>query len=189
MLRYVPLFDYPNAKCLRQKEYPIPVEGTWSLMRTPADCTKIGLFHVMKEPPDWVFSGVNHGMNLDFDTLYSGTVCAAIEGQLNGVPAIAVSKEVGECWDLVDYYLGEILAKLITLPLKQEEIWNVNFPDCSVEECAGIRWDVKPYFGHIFSQNITVVKEEGGDVFVSENGPMLSRACLKNKICTKHMFF
>ena len=160
---------------LRQEEYSIPVEGVWSLTGMPADCTKIGLFHVMQEKPDWVISGINHGMNLGFDTFYSGTISAAIEGQLNEVPAIALSNETGEHWELVDRYLGEILERLITLPLKREEIWNVNFPDCSVEECAGIRWDVKPYFGHIFSQEIAVVGEEGKDVFVSEDGPLLSR--------------
>ena len=59
---------------------------------TPADCTRVGLVHLMKDP-DLVISGVNMGYNAGTDTLYSGTVSAAVEARIYGFPAIAVSTE------------------------------------------------------------------------------------------------
>lgn len=63
----------------------------WACSGTPADCVKLALFRLLEEPPDLVLSGINHGPNLGTDVLYSGTVAAAMEGTIEGLPAIAVS--------------------------------------------------------------------------------------------------
>ncbi len=63
----------------------------WSVNGTPADCVKLGIEALLPEAPDLVFSGINRGANLGTDVLYSGTVSAAIEGIINGIPSIAIS--------------------------------------------------------------------------------------------------
>lgn len=63
----------------------------WIVDGTPADCVKLGLDSLLPENPDLVIAGINFGPNLGTDVLYSGTVSAAMEGLINGVPALAVS--------------------------------------------------------------------------------------------------
>ncbi|MEB3334873.1 MAG: 5'/3'-nucleotidase SurE [Cyanobacteriota bacterium] len=63
----------------------------WACSGTPADCVKLALFRLLEEPPDLVLSGINHGPNLGTDVLYSGTVAAAMEGTIEGLPSMAVS--------------------------------------------------------------------------------------------------
>jgi 5'-nucleotidase len=63
----------------------------WACSGTPADCVKLALFRLLEEPPDLLLSGINHGPNLGTDVLYSGTVAAAMEGTIEGLPSIAVS--------------------------------------------------------------------------------------------------
>ena len=65
--------------------------ASWSCSGTPADCIKFALSAVLDSPPDFVFSGINHGPNLGTDVLYSGTVSAAMEGALEGIPSVAFS--------------------------------------------------------------------------------------------------
>ncbi|NBW63065.1 MAG: 5'/3'-nucleotidase SurE [Synechococcaceae bacterium WB4_1_0192] len=62
----------------------------WACSGTPSDCVKLALFALLEEWPDLVLSGINHGPNLGTDTLYSGTVSAAMEGTIEGLPALAV---------------------------------------------------------------------------------------------------
>ena len=57
--------------------------------RQPADCVKVGIRHLMQDRPDVVFSGINCGYNVGVDILYSGTVGAAMEALLNGIPAVS----------------------------------------------------------------------------------------------------
>lgn len=63
----------------------------WACSGTPSDCVKLALFSLLDEWPDLVLSGINHGPNLGTDVLYSGTVSAAMEGTIEGLPALAVS--------------------------------------------------------------------------------------------------
>ena len=68
-----------------------PKVTAWSCSGTPADCVKFALSAVMDTRPDFVYSGINHGPNLGTDVLYSGTVSAAMEGVLEGIPSVAFS--------------------------------------------------------------------------------------------------
>ncbi|MEB3199667.1 MAG: 5'/3'-nucleotidase SurE [Synechococcaceae cyanobacterium] len=63
----------------------------WACSGNPSDCVKLGLFGLLDAMPDLVLSGVNHGPNLGTDVLYSGTVAAAMEGTIEGIPSLAVS--------------------------------------------------------------------------------------------------
>ena len=63
----------------------------YSCSGTPVDCVKLGIFEVLKSKPDLILSGINHGENSSTNVLYSGTMSAAIEGAMEGVPSIGFS--------------------------------------------------------------------------------------------------
>ena len=71
-------------------------EGAFAVGGTPADCVTLGIFSVLRQLPDLIVSGINRGLNVGDDVTYSGTVAAALEGALLGVPSIAVSVEQGD---------------------------------------------------------------------------------------------
>ena len=75
----------------RADELFVPGVTAWACSGTPADCMKLALNELLPEPPDLVLSGINHGPNLGTDVFCSGTVAAAMEGTLEGLPALAVS--------------------------------------------------------------------------------------------------
>ncbi|ADU51205.1 5'-nucleotidase; exopolyphosphatase; 3'-nucleotidase [Thermaerobacter marianensis DSM 12885] len=126
---YLDRVDIPGARS--------PV---YAVSGTPADCTKIGLLAVLPGPCDLVISGINRGGNLGFDVLYSGTVSAAIEGVIMGVPAIAVSLAA---WEEPDYgpaaaftaRLAEVVARK---GLPRGVLLNVNVPPLPAERIKGV---------------------------------------------------
>lgn len=63
----------------------------WAINGTPADCVKLGVSTLLNERPDMIVSGINHGSNTSVNAIYSGTVSAATEGTLMGIPSMAVS--------------------------------------------------------------------------------------------------
>ncbi len=107
---------------------------------TPADCVRLGLYLMRNDPPDCVVTGINNGSNRGAEIVYSGTVAAAMEGALCGVPSMAVSL----CSDLDRDY--EDAAKLgiqtaqwaMQFPLPRGEIYNLNVP--YGVKIKGIRW-------------------------------------------------
>ena len=108
---------------------------------TPADCVHIALTGLLDYTPDLVVSGINNGANMGDDTVYSGTVAAATEGYLLGVPAMAVSlvgKE-GRHFETAGKVARLLAEKLITRPVGQPVLLNVNVPDVPFEQLAGIR--------------------------------------------------
>ena len=116
-------------------------ERAWSLEGMPADCVKAALCHLMPEPPDFVLSGINAGWNAGFDIAHSGTLGAAFEARMLGVPAIAFSNAHGASWELPEAHLTQLLRELTALPPPKNGVWNVNFPGCGVSACKGIRRD------------------------------------------------
>ena len=106
---------------------------------TPADCVRIGISHLLKERPDWVFSGINDGYNMATDIQYSATAGAALEATVMNIPAIAISEARGESHGLTDAYLQQILADLTGRKLQTGQIFNVNFPGGNAADFRGIR--------------------------------------------------
>ena len=109
---------------------------------TPTDCVVLALGELLADKPDFVLSGVNHGSNLGDDVLYSGTVAAAMEASILGVPAIAVSyagRDVENLpgWEATLTSLLEQLLKRDDFPA--ETIVNVNLPSVTPDEVAGVR--------------------------------------------------
>jgi 5'-nucleotidase len=114
---------------------------------TPTDAVMMGLAHVMKDAqPDLILSGINRGANLGEDVTYSGTVSAAMEGALAGIPSIALSQVYARqgMGDSVPFGAAEawaerVLAPLIAAPMAPRTLVNVNFPALPPEEVRGIR--------------------------------------------------
>ncbi|HBK61149.1 MAG TPA: 5'/3'-nucleotidase SurE [Firmicutes bacterium] len=118
---------------LRVRRVQLPGVSTtaWSVDGSPADCVKLALEELMPERPDVVLAGVNRGPNLGTDILYSGTVAAAAEGALAGIPSIAVSTVSYEPSDYSPAAsVGATLAQLVAVRgLPAGVVLNVNVPD------------------------------------------------------------
>lgn len=116
-------------------------EGVLYVDGTPTDCVHVALTGLLDEPPDLVVSGINDGQNMGDDTLYSGTVAAAMEGFLFGVPAIAFSlndRGLG-CLDTAQRVAAELVAELAPRLAVQPFLLNVNVPNLPYEALAGRR--------------------------------------------------
>lgn len=117
---------------------------------TPADCVLAALYETMKDtPPDLILSGVNKGNNAGQNTLYSGTIGAAMEGALQNVPAIALSQFFGprnartdDPFEAAARHGAEVVQKLVQNGHWDQEgyrvFYNVNFPPCPGAEVQGM---------------------------------------------------
>lgn len=119
-------------------------EDWWYLDGTPASCVKYGLDNILwPEKPDLVVAGVNYGSNAATASIYSGTVGAAMEGAVNGVPAIAVSLDdfsPDADFSIVEDMLPSILEKLIpNMSGRYGQFYNINFPAIPTCEAKGVR--------------------------------------------------
>ncbi|MCQ2558572.1 MAG: 5'/3'-nucleotidase SurE [Oscillospiraceae bacterium] len=158
------------------KEYDFPVEGVkaYSLDGTPADCVKAALYHLLPEKPDFVFSGINAGYNTGRDVLYSGTVNAALEAVLDGVPAVAFSNENSfGSQEVCDHYLEDIMREVMALPAEPYTIWNVNFPCCALSEVKGIRRGVTLADVQLFTGQFLKKTDESGKEYLCQVGTVL----------------
>ena len=100
-----------------------------------------------------VFSGINNGYNVGIDILYSGTVGAAMEALVNGIPAIAFSNRTNDDMRISDRYLLPVARRLLEREISGCEIWNVNFPDGDPQKVRGILEDRFPA-GNSFYETI-----------------------------------
>ncbi len=118
-------------------EYALSTSGT------PADCVKLGIeiFEKQGVKIDMVFSGINHGGNLGTDTLYSGTVSAAIEGSICGVPsaAVSVNSHQAEHFEYACHLAREVMNKAYGR-FSPETVLNINTPNLPMEEIRGLRY-------------------------------------------------
>lgn len=115
-----------------------PAVTAWSCSGTPSDCVKLAMSAILDTPPDRVLSGINHGSNLGTDILYSGTVSAAMEGTINGIPSLAISLASYTSTDFTTAasVTCKLLEKLPVIP--QGTLLNVNVPAVSPDEIAGM---------------------------------------------------
>lgn len=124
---------------VRQEEFLVPGVHAYSVSGTPADCVKIALLYLLPAKPDVVFSGINFGYNIGFDIAYSGTVGAAMEAVMQGIPAIAFSNQSNGVYEVAKAYLRSVTEGLLARPVLANQVWNVNFPGCSLAQLRGIR--------------------------------------------------
>lgn len=107
---------------------------------TPTDCVHLALTGMMDTPPDVVVSGINVGANMGDDTIYSGTVAAATEGFLFGIPSIAVSLsgKAGGHFGTAAAVAVQMVERLARAPIREPLLLNVNVPDVPLAELKGI---------------------------------------------------
>ncbi len=138
-------------------------DGAFQVDGTPTDCVMLALETLMPERPDFVFSGVNHGPNMGEDELYSGTVSAAMEGVMLGVPGVAISF-AGSDPEMMGTY-RDTLVRLIRRITSAEDfprntLLNINLPRLPAPEVKGVR--VTRLGSRFFSDSLTRMKDPWG---------------------------
>lgn len=113
----------------------------YSVNGTPSDCVLLAVMKVLAEKPALIVSGINRGVNLGDDVTYSGTVSAALEGTLLGIPSIAVSQEGAYIFKFATaaYYAVQIARMVLRYGLPEETLLNVNVPDRHRASVAGVK--------------------------------------------------
>src|SRR5574337_379598 len=114
---------------------------TYAVNGTPVDCVNLALLKVMPKPPALVVSGINKGVNLGDDVMYSGTVSAAVEGTILGIPSMAVSQEGEERFrfEVGTHYAVRVACLVLERGLPDETLVNVNVPDRPLSAVLGVR--------------------------------------------------
>jgi len=116
---------------------------------TPTDCVMLAIRHIIPDrKPDLVLSGVNRGGNMGEDVTYSGTVAAAMEGTLLGVPSIALSQFIGGLhrnikWGTSEALAPDIIERLLTAGWPDDVLININFPDALPSAINGVEVTVQ----------------------------------------------
>ena len=118
-------------------------ERRFSVTGTPTDAVNLALRKMFAERmPDLIISGINNGENLADDITYSGTISAAMEGALAGIPAVAMSQALrdgGHGFSAARFWARKVLAPLLDLQMAKRTVVNVNFPALPANEVKGIR--------------------------------------------------
>lgn len=114
----------------------------WAVNGTPADCVKLAVSALLDTRPDVVVSGINHGANTSVNAIYSGTVSAATEGTLMGIPSMAISLasfDHGADMSLASEVASKMAISLISINLPSGTLLNVNVPAVPVSEYKGLK--------------------------------------------------
>ena len=146
--------DFPVSR----PAFPVPVMDAWSIGGTPADCVKLAVNFLMPVKPDVVF----------------GTVGAAMEALINGIPAIAFSSQHDGSSDVTDKYLVPVIEELLSSPIGRGEIWNVNFPGCALEDCRGILRERIPAPLCVFDNHYDKTEQPDGSFILRPYAEQLS---------------
>ncbi len=135
---------------------------------TPVDCVRFADLGLLGEQPELIVSGINHGSNLGDDITYSGTVAAALEGIVLGIPAIAVSQQAatgemdfraGREFDFshAAAFVAEIVERLADDPLPEGTLLNIN---CPAGEPKGV--EIASLGKRLYDDELKLVEEDGG---------------------------
>lgn len=120
-------------------------ERRYSVDGTPTDSVVLGVTEVLKDKkPDFVFSGINYGRNVADHVTYSGTVAAAMEAVILGIPSIAISLEVNRkegppAWETVLQHLPGVITKVCGTTWDKNVFLNINFPNRYPDQVKGIK--------------------------------------------------
>lgn len=142
----------------------------YSVEGAPADCVKLAVLELCKEPIDLLISGINNGANTGINIYYSGTVAAAMEGAFLKIPSVAMSLACEEGpmnFELAAEYCSQILNKL--MPVKNGSVININIPPLSKAKPKGIR--VVPQSHESFHEHyVSQTNEQGQTLYQLAGG-------------------
>lgn len=114
----------------------------YSCTGTPVDCVKLGVYEVMGRKPDLIVSGINHGANVATNVLYSGTMSAAVEGAMEGIPSIGFSLDSFESdadFELAKEVVAILVHKVLRNGMPKGVCLNVNIPAINKSDYQGIK--------------------------------------------------
>lgn len=150
------------------------VAEAYALWGTPADCIYLGLDFLFKDRIDLVVSGINIGLNVSTDIVYSGTIAAAREAYIHKVPSIAVSIDYGKDvdFDVAGEYALTIAKKYLQDEKRNDYFLNINVPNLNREQIKGIRVCENMATLH-YDNNLTMI-EEGGMNYIKINDVIVS---------------
>ncbi|MDI3535392.1 MAG: 5/3-nucleotidase [Thermosediminibacterales bacterium] len=127
---------------LRLEEIKLPNVNlkAYSVNGTPSDCVKLAVEALLPKKPDIIFSGINRGPNLGTDVIYSGTVSAAVEGAILGIPSVAVSLAAYENvkYGIAAEFALKTAKKIIESGLETDTILNINVPSVEKDDIMGV---------------------------------------------------
>lgn len=131
-----------NTLKLEQVHLDKDLAQEFSCSGTPVDCVKIAVNEILKRKPDLCVSGINHGSNSSINVIYSGTMSAAVEAGIEGIPAIGFSL-LDYSWNAdfsqIKSHVKQITSEVLKKGLPEGVILNVNFPKLSKEEIKGVK--------------------------------------------------
>lgn len=114
----------------------------YSCSGTPVDCVKLAVNEILKRKPDLCVSGINHGSNSSINVIYSGTMSAAVEAGIEGIPAIGFSLsdyDWNADFESIKSFVRKITLEVVEKGLPEGVILNVNFPKLKKENIKGIK--------------------------------------------------
>jgi 5'-nucleotidase len=124
---------------------------------TPVDCVRFASLGLIEAPPELIASGINHGANLGDDITYSGTVAAALEGIMLGIPAVAVSLVRGGDFAPLAAFVARLVDELDDVPMPAGTLLNVNGPGGEVRGARGCRLGKR-----VYNDRMELTEEDGG---------------------------
>jgi 5'-nucleotidase len=124
---------------------------------TPVDCVRFASLGLIDSPPELIVSGINHGANLGDDITYSGTVAAALEGIMLGIPALAVSLAGGRDFEQLAKFVMRIVDELDDVPMPAGTLLNVNGPAGDVKGARACRLGKR-----VYNDKMELTEEAGG---------------------------
>lgn len=131
-----------NPLLVKKVKLPGIKSKAYSVSGTPADCVRVALDKLVEDKVDMVLSGINMGLNLGMDVLYSGTVSAAIEANIYNIPSIAVSAEHKDgkaCYEIAAKYAKEVLEKSKENCIRDKIVLNINTPCIDEKDVKGVQ--------------------------------------------------
>lgn len=131
-----------NTLFINKVSIDIEIEKEYSCSGTPADCVKIAVNEIMDRKPDLVVSGINHGSNASVNVIYSGTMSAAMEAAMGGIPAIGFSLldfDWNADFEQAKPFIRKIVTQVLEKGVPADTVLNVNIPKLKTEEIKGIK--------------------------------------------------
>jgi 5'-nucleotidase len=160
-----------HSLTVRQKIATYKVgEGLYRVAGTPTDSVLLGIQGILGRMPDLLVSGINHGPNMGEDVTYSGTVAAAMEGTLLGVPSLAISSLQRNIHsdDLLERIARTVVETALRIGVPHGCLLNVNIPDPDVAPVTGVR--ITKLGSRAYDNLLDMEKGENGEVFYTVGG-------------------
>ncbi|MEO7316692.1 MAG: 5'/3'-nucleotidase SurE [Ginsengibacter sp.] len=115
---------------------------SWQASGTPVDCVKLAVDKILHRKPDICLSGINHGANHSINVIYSGTMSAAMEASIEGIPSIGFSLldfQYEADFTAAKYYVNKIVKDMLKMEKEKHFLLNVNIPKGHLEDMKGIK--------------------------------------------------